>query len=153
MAVAIPALSTHLAQESYALPAPLGGFILGYHEFSGKFLGQGRDFKLDATIKFWSAKHFNPISQSYLWSVQLGCTVDGASIPKFAWSIVGGPFSGAYRLSSGIHDIMCSTLGCRGLVPYKIVHALFAEMIHAEGMRGRKEWYMAVAVMRGGPRW
>lgn len=145
-------LCTHPPQELYALPAAVGGFIVGHHEFSGKFLGQGRDFKLDATIKFWSAKHFNPVSQTYLWSAHQACIVDGASIPKWAWSIVGGPFSGAYRLSSGIHDILCKTKGM-GNIPSKTVHALFSEMIHAEGMRGRKEWYMSVAVKRGGPKW
>lgn len=146
-------LVTHPIQESYTTAAPFGGFIQGYHTFGGKFLGQGRDFQLSDTIKFYSAKYFNPINQSYLWEVPIQFIVDGASIPKVAWSIVGGPFSGAYRLSSGIHDRLCSNLGYKGRVEYQLVHALFAEMITAEGMTGRKQWYMAKAVKVGGPRW
>src|SRR5690242_3570669 len=38
------------------------------------------------------------------WPVPAGTVVDGASIPQAFWSIIGGPFEGAYRPASVIHD-------------------------------------------------
>lgn len=41
-----------------------------------------------------------------LYRVQLapGFKFDGASIPKWAWSIVGSPYTGKYRLATLVHD-------------------------------------------------
>src|SRR5438128_1485511 len=41
------------------------------------------------------------------WDAPAGTRIDGASIPRFAWSIVGGPFEGKYRAPSVIHDVAC----------------------------------------------
>ena len=39
--------------------------------------------------------------------VSKGWIVDGASIPKIAWSIIGSPLSGKYCDASVIHDYHC----------------------------------------------
>ena len=44
-----------------------------------------------------------------VWETPKGWEVDGASIPQFAWSIVGGPLSGRYLHASIIHDRYCDT--------------------------------------------
>jgi Protein of unknown function (DUF1353) len=44
-----------------------------------------------------------------LWSTPAGTSVDGASIPQFFWSFIGGPFEGPYINASVIHDYYCQT--------------------------------------------
>lgn len=41
------------------------------------------------------------------WTAPKGTVVDGASIPQAFWSIIGGPFEGAYLKASVIHDHYC----------------------------------------------
>jgi hypothetical protein len=40
-----------------------------------------------------------------VWIAPAGSAVDGASIPKSLWSIMGGPFEGKYRNASVLHDV------------------------------------------------
>jgi hypothetical protein len=35
------------------------------------------------------------------WTTPTGWIVDGASIPRFLWTLVGSPFTGGYRRASG----------------------------------------------------
>jgi hypothetical protein len=39
-----------------------------------------------------------------VWVAPAGSTVDGASIPRSLWSVMGGPFEGKYRNASVLHD-------------------------------------------------
>ena len=39
------------------------------------------------------------------WIAPAGSVVDGASIPRSLWSIMGGPFEGKYRNASVLHDV------------------------------------------------
>src|SRR5262245_19425098 len=39
------------------------------------------------------------------WIAPIGSIVDGASIPRYLWSIMGGPFEGKYRNASVLHDV------------------------------------------------
>ncbi len=39
-----------------------------------------------------------------VWVAPAGATVDGASIPRSLWSVMGGPFEGKYRNASVLHD-------------------------------------------------
>src|SRR5947199_3462054 len=40
-----------------------------------------------------------------VWLAPIGSVVDGASIPRYLWSIMGGPFEGKYRNASVLHDV------------------------------------------------
>jgi hypothetical protein len=40
-----------------------------------------------------------------IWIAPAGSVVDGASIPRSLWSIMGGPFEGKYRNASVLHDV------------------------------------------------
>ena len=40
-----------------------------------------------------------------VWIAPAGSKVDGASIPKSLWSVMGGPFEGRYRNASVLHDV------------------------------------------------
>ena len=40
-----------------------------------------------------------------VWIAPAGSKVDGASIPRSLWTIMGGPFEGKYRDASVLHDV------------------------------------------------
>src|SRR4029078_2347852 len=40
-----------------------------------------------------------------VWVAPIGSLVDSASIPRYLWSIMGGPFEGRYRNASVLHDV------------------------------------------------
>jgi len=43
-----------------------------------------------------------------VWDVPAGYLVDGASIPKALWSLIGSPYTGDYRRASIVHDKACN---------------------------------------------
>jgi hypothetical protein len=43
--------------------------------------------------------------QGLVWVAPAGSVVDGASIPRSLWTIMGGPFEGKYRNASVLHDV------------------------------------------------
>src|SRR5947207_6952926 len=43
--------------------------------------------------------------QGFVWLAPIGSVVDGASIPRYLWSIMGGPFEGKYRNASVLHYV------------------------------------------------
>jgi len=40
-----------------------------------------------------------------VWVAPAGSVTDGASIPRYLWSIMGGPFEGQYRNAAVLHDV------------------------------------------------
>ena len=44
-----------------------------------------------------------------VWLAPAGATVDGASIPRPLWVIVGSPYTDDYRRASVVHDIACGS--------------------------------------------
>lgn len=83
------------------------------------------------------------------WLAPAGSIIDGASIPKFAWSIIGGPFEGQYREASVVHDIACN-LKQR---PWELVHLTFYYAMRASGVDSTLAAIMYAAVYHFGPRW
>lgn len=83
------------------------------------------------------------------WDVPEGSIVDGASIPRFAWTMIGGPFEGSYREASVIHDVAC----VEKTRPWQDVHAVFYEAMRASGVGPIKAKVMYAAVYHFGPRW
>jgi hypothetical protein len=83
------------------------------------------------------------------WSVPSGVVVDGASIPQFFWSLIGGPFEGPYRQASVIHDRFCDTR----TRSYPDVHNMFYEAMLVDGVGPKKAWMMYQAVVKFGPTW
>lgn len=83
------------------------------------------------------------------WSAPKGLATDGASIPGFLWSIIGGPFEGKYRAAAVIHDVYCITKSR----PHDQVHKVFYEASIAAGESPRKAWIMYKGVEKFGPRW
>lgn len=85
----------------------------------------------------------------HLWRVPKGAAVDGASIPRWLWSVVGGPWDGAYRNASVIHDWHC----VERTRPWRAVHRVFFDGMIASGVGSKKAKMMYLAVYYGGPRW
>jgi hypothetical protein len=84
-----------------------------------------------------------------VWSVPAMVRVDGASIPKFAWSILGSPFVGRYRKASVVHDWYCDIRTRE----WKATHRMFYEAMRASKVSGAKARIMYAAVYYAGPRW
>ena len=83
------------------------------------------------------------------WEAPAGSVVDGASIPRIAWSIIGGPFEGKYRDSSVIHDVSCESKNR----PWELVHMAFYTGMLASGVDLTTAKTMYAAVYHFGPRW
>lgn len=84
-----------------------------------------------------------------VWSVPAMAQVDGASIPKFAWSILGSPFVGRYRKASVVHDWYCDIRTRE----WKATHRMFYEAMRTSKVSGAKARIMYAAVYYAGPRW
>jgi hypothetical protein len=41
------------------------------------------------------------------WDAPAKWSIDGASIPRALWTLVGSPYTGNYRLASIVHDVAC----------------------------------------------
>lgn len=83
------------------------------------------------------------------WFAPTGSIVDGASIPRVCWTLIGSPFSGKYRRSSVIHDVYCKTKS----EPHKQAHKMFYEAMRTDKVNYFKAKAMYFAVKIGGPKW
>jgi hypothetical protein len=83
------------------------------------------------------------------WTAPAGWVIDGASIPVFAWSVIGGPFNGRYRDASVIHDVACD----QKAQPWESVHEAFYWAMMASGVEAWRAKVMYAAVYHFGPRW
>jgi hypothetical protein len=83
------------------------------------------------------------------WLAPSGSIVNGASIPKVLWGLLGAPMEGDYRRASVIHDVFCNSKER----PHVLVHECFAEMLRSLGVRGIKGSLMATGVKTFGPKW
>jgi Protein of unknown function (DUF1353) len=133
--------------------APVWGLLqarASAQEQAGRFIGDvvarwnadGREMTLIEPFEY-----IDPESLS--WKVPLGTVVDGASIPQFFWSLIGGPFDGKYRNASVVHDFYCQVR----TRPYRKVHQVFRDAMDTSGVSPSKSWLMFQAVTRFGPRW
>lgn len=58
----------------------------------------GRSMTLLSELRYTDPK-------GVVWVAPAGSKVDGASIPRSLWSLMGGPFEGKYRNASVLHDV------------------------------------------------
>jgi hypothetical protein len=83
------------------------------------------------------------------WEAAAGRVVDGASIPRAFWSVIGGPFVGEFRNASVVHDTACEDRDR----PWRAVHRMFYEACRCGGVGAVKAKTMYYAVFHFGPRW
>jgi len=119
------------------------------HE-GGEYLGQilvvllddGRQVRLEEEFGF----------RDYMgeqWTVPKGAIVDGASIPRPLWSLLGSPFTGKYRDASVIHDFYCDVRNRS----WQTVHRVFYDGMRASGVGKIQAKLFYSAVYFAGPRW
>jgi hypothetical protein len=84
-----------------------------------------------------------------VWKVPKGTVVDGASIPRPFWSVIGGPFEGKYRNASVVHDFYCETKDR----DWKSVHRMFYDAMLESKVERTRANVMYYAVYYFGPRW
>jgi hypothetical protein len=142
LAVASLEWSADSAQHGPALES-----VGGFGEYEGlpprlELLDDGRKARLIAPLSY--------IAEDGLgWPVPDGTIVDGASIPRLFWSLIGGPFEGQYRNASIVHDRYCDTKER----PWRDVHRMFYAAMRCSGVSLAKAKIMFYAVYRFGPRW
>ena len=72
------------------------GHYSGYVE--ARWENDGRTMTLLSELRYTDPK-------GVVWIAPSGSVVDGASIPRSLWSLMGGPFEGKYRNASVLHDV------------------------------------------------
>lgn len=84
-----------------------------------------------------------------VWTAPAGISIDGASIPSFAWSFL-SPYIGDYRRASVVHDHYCRP-------PYqqtwRKTHRMFYNAARADGLGAVTAATMYAAIYAFGPRW
>ena len=85
---------------SVAEQSGLRGTKWGYYngEPVTKWNSDGRTMTLLTELRYTDP-------QGEVWVAPIGSVVDGASIPRYLWSVMGGPFEGKYRNASVLHDV------------------------------------------------
>lgn len=83
------------------------------------------------------------------WPAPAGSLVNGASIPRVFWSLIGGPFSGRFRRASVVHDVACIDR----TRPWRQVHRMFYDACRCGHVGVVKAKTMYYAVYHFGPRW
>jgi len=82
------------------------------------------------------------------WKVPEGTETDGASVPRFFWSLY-PPFTGKYRKAVVVHDVYCQTRD----TAWEAVHRMFFDAMLAAGVDQITAKTMYGAVYAFGPRW
>lgn len=121
-----------------------GGPTWGHFEgnVDTTWLGNGRDMRLNADFHYIDPK-------GKLWIAPKGAIINGASIPRVFWSVMGGPFEGLYRNASVIHDVACD----EERRPWRDVHRVFYDAMRCSGVSKPDADLMYFAVYHFGPRW
>jgi hypothetical protein len=85
----------------------------------------------------------------FVWIAPAGSQVDGASIPRYAWSVMGGPFEGKYRNASVLHDV---AYGERKR-PWQDCDRMFYNAMRCSGVSAVEAKTMYYALYRFGNHW
>lgn len=136
-----------LVIASTALPA--NGPALGAQpDFIGKVIVEWLDGESDRDMVLLEDFGFRD-SSGKLWLAPKGTKVDGASIPRLFWTLVGSPYTGRYRRASIVHDYYCQTRA----EPWEAVHRMFYDASIAAGESSSRALTMYAAILAKGPRW
>jgi Protein of unknown function (DUF1353) len=116
----------------------------------GRFVGTVQAEWLEDGRKMRLLKPFAYVDQfETRWDAPAGSIVDGASIPRLIWTLIGGPFEGKYRNASVVHDVECQVKAR----PWKAVHRMFYNAMRCGKVGALKAKVMFGAVYHFGPRW
>jgi len=116
----------------------------------GHFVGSVKTEWIDPDRRMRLLDDFSYVDPSGVeWKAPKDAVIDGASIPRALWTIVGSPFTGEYRNASVVHDVAC----VRRDRPWQDVHRMFYDACRCGGVGEQKAKLMYGAVFHFGPRW
>ncbi len=84
-----------------------------------------------------------------VWVAPAGAHVNGASIPRAFWSLIGGPFEGKYRNASVLHDVAYEQQSR----PWEDVDRMFYNAMRCSGVGIVTAKTMYYALRRHGRHW
>jgi len=87
--------------------------------------------------------------QGMVWIAPGGSGVDGASIPRSLWSIMGGPFEGKYRNASVLHDVAYDQKNR----PHEVCDRMFYHAMRCSGVSAVEAGTMYYALRKFGRHW
>ena len=121
-----------------------GGSKWGY--YSGEPVTQwnpdGRTMTLLSELRYTDP-------QGLIWIAPAGSQVDGASIPRSLWSIMGGPFEGKYRKASVLHDVAYEQHNR----PWQDCDRMFYNAMRCSGVSAAEAKTMYYSLYRFGNHW
>jgi hypothetical protein len=133
-----------LARRSGAEQAALGGGTWGY--YSGdpvtRWNSDGRTMTLLTELRYTDP-------QGIIWVAPAGSVVDGASIPRYLWSIMGGPFEGQYRNGSVLHDVAYG----EHKLPWQDCDRMFYNAMRCSGVNAVQAKTMYYTLYKFGHHW
>jgi hypothetical protein len=116
-----------------------------YGKYYGEFIVRpepdGRNLVMVESLTYVDTKGLS-------WIVPKGTKTDGASVPRFAWTLF-PPFSGKYRIAAVVHDRYCQTRDRK----WRAVHRMFYVAMRAAGVDAISARIMYASVYAFGPRW
>jgi uncharacterized protein DUF1353 len=124
--------------------APAAEYKWGYYDGDPvtKWNPDGRTMTLLTELRYTDP-------QGNVWVAPIGSVVDGASIPRYLWSIMGGPFEGKYRNASVLHDVAYGEHNR----PWQDCDRMFYYAMRCSGVSGAEAKTMFYALYRFGHHW
>ena len=77
----------------------------------------------------------------YSFKIKEGFTWDGASIPRFAWRIIGAKTDARFLIPSMVHDVLCIHKDFCGNDRY-FADKVFERLLYVSGVSAVKRWAM-----------
>src|SRR6266581_4231844 len=84
-----------------------------------------------------------------IWVAPAGSIVDGVSIPRSLWSIMGGPFEGKYRNASVLHDVAYTQRNR----PWEVCDRMFYNAMRCSGVSAVEAGTMYYSLRKFGRHW
>src|SRR5260370_28317223 len=116
------------------------GHYSGYVE--ARWENDGRTMTLLSELRYTDP-------QGVVWIAPAGSVVDGASIPRSLWSIMGGPFEGKYRNAAVLHDVAYEQRNR----PWEDCDRMFYNAMRCSGVGAVEAKTMFYALYRFGHHW
>jgi hypothetical protein len=116
------------------------GHYSGYVE--ARWENDGRNMTLLSELRYTDP-------DGVVWIAPAGSQVDGASIPRSLWSIMGGPFEGRYRNASVLHDVAYDQHN----KPWQVCDRMFYNAMRCSGVSAVNAGTMYYALRKFGHHW
>jgi hypothetical protein len=116
------------------------GHYSGYVE--ARWENDGRNMTLLSELRYTDP-------QGRVWIAPAGSVVDGASIPRSLWSLMGGPFEGKYRNASVLHDVAYDQHNR----PWQVCDRMFYNAMRCSGVSAVEAGTMYYALLKFGHHW